>query len=135
MQELAGLVGEPAVVLERAASIAESRGLATSGFEELNGLLNALVDSGLDASRLVIDLGLVRDISYYTGVTFDIVLPGGGETVKLGGGGRYDGLVKALGGKDVPALGFAYTLEGVAEARDPARSRQNTASTNSAGSR
>jgi histidyl-tRNA synthetase len=34
----------------------------------------------------------------------------------MGGGGRYDDLVKALGGDDVPALGFAYTLERVIEA-------------------
>ena len=34
--------------------------------------------------------------------------------VRLGSGGRYDGLVKALGGSDdVPALGFAYSLENV----------------------
>ena len=34
----------------------------------------------------------------------------------MAGGGRYDSLVRALGGDDTPALGFAYTLESVAAA-------------------
>ena len=40
--------------------------------------------------------------------------PEGGPS--LGGGGRYDGLVRALGGGDVPAMGFAYNMESVLEA-------------------
>ena len=34
----------------------------------------------------------------------------------VGSGGRYDGLVKALGGKETPALGFAYNVDRVIEA-------------------
>ena len=58
-----------------------------------------------------VDLGLARDIAYYTGPVFE-VWAGTGVDVRLAAGGRYDGLVKALGGnQDVPALGFACTLE------------------------
>ena len=50
------------------------------------------------------------------GVVFELVdRPSGGQQ-SLGGGGRYDGLVKALGGNDVPALGFAYGIDQVVRA-------------------
>ena len=59
---------------------------------------------------LTLDLGLARGISYYTGVIFELILASV-KQVSLGGGGRYDGLVKALGGdEDAPAMGFAYNL-------------------------
>ena len=65
-----------------------------------------------------VDLCLARDIAYYTGPVFE-VWAGSGSGVRLAGGGRYDGLVKALGGsQDVPALGFACTLELVINALD-----------------
>ena len=135
VQELAGLEGGPDAVLNGAASIAESRGTAGSHVLELQGLLTALAGSGLDTGRVVIDLRMVRDISYYTGVTFDIVVTPDEETIVLGGGGRYDDLVRALGGQDVPALGFAYNLDLILEARNASgRSPQSVASTTSAGS-
>ena len=56
-------------------------------------------------------------MGYYTGVIFEMEHLTSGRSVSLGGGGRYDDLVKALGcGEDVPALGFAYTAESVVDA-------------------
>ena len=75
---------------------------------ELESLFDLLARSGIDESRIVFDPGLVRELSYYTGVIFEIVGPSG---TPLCGGGRYDDLIKALGGDDTPALGFAYTVE------------------------
>ncbi len=67
-----------------------------------------------DDSSLIMDLSLAQDIAYYTGVIFTIESSRSGKNEILGAGGRYDGLVKALGGsKDVAALGFAYDLERV----------------------
>jgi histidyl-tRNA synthetase len=41
-------------------------------------------------------------------------MSGSAEGVSLGGGGRYDDLVKALGSdSDVPAMGFAYNIESI----------------------
>ena len=113
--EVAGAPGDTAAVLEGARGLAATHGLLTSALDELERLLDALVDGGIAGSQLVLDLGLARGISYYTGVIFDIYA-GQSERVKLGGGGRYDGLVKALGGEDVPALGFAFHLEQVVDA-------------------
>ena len=53
-----------------------------------------------------IDLGIVRGLAYYTGFVFE-AFEASGEGRALAGGGRYDALVKKLGGPDVPAVGFA----------------------------
>ena len=53
-----------------------------------------------------IDLGVVRGLAYYTGFVFE-AFEASGAGRALAGGGRYDGLVKKLGGPDMPAVGFA----------------------------
>ncbi len=53
-----------------------------------------------------IDLGIVRGLAYYTGFIFE-AFEASGEGRALAGGGRYDALVKKLGGPDMPAAGFA----------------------------
>lgn len=53
-----------------------------------------------------IDLGIVRGLAYYTGFVFE-AFEASGEGRALAGGGRYDALVKKLGGPDMPAVGFA----------------------------
>ena len=80
--------------------------------EQLETLFDVLTRRGVDESRTVFDPGLVRELSYYTGVIFEIVGP---SDTPLCGGGRYDDLIKALGGDDTPALGFAYTVESLVQ--------------------
>ena len=52
-----------------------------------------------------IDLSIVRGLAYYTGIVFEL-FDAKGELRAICGGGRYDTLLKALGGADLPALGF-----------------------------
>ena len=55
-----------------------------------------------------------RGLLYYTGVLFDISTEINNTQIVLGGGGRYDGLVKSLGGAhDVDAVGFAINVDAV----------------------
>jgi len=54
---------------------------------------------------------LVRGLDYYTHTVFEFKTPHLGAQDTLGAGGRYDGLVRHLGGADWPALGFAFGLE------------------------
>ncbi len=58
-----------------------------------------------------VDAKLVRGLDYYTNTTFEIVSGSVGSQSALCGGGRYNGLVKELGGKDVPGVGFAAGME------------------------
>ena len=59
----------------------------------------------------VIDPRLVRGLDYYVRTVFEITSTGLGAQNALLGGGRYDGLVGALGGPAVPGFGFAAGME------------------------
>ncbi|MFN3680976.1 MAG: histidine--tRNA ligase [Nitrospira sp.] len=57
---------------------------------------------------------LVRGLDYYCLTTFEVTSTALGAQNAVGAGGRYDGLVEALGGPPTPAVGFAMGLERVA---------------------
>jgi histidyl-tRNA synthetase len=60
----------------------------------------------------VINNRLVRGLDYYTRTVFEIWSEGeNGKNFSLGGGGRYDRLIKMLGGEDTPAIGFGLGLD------------------------
>ncbi len=63
--------------------------------------------------RLILDLGLARDLGYYTGAIFEVYAPGIGQP--LGGGGRYDELLGRFG-RPLPAVGFALSVDRLHEA-------------------
>ncbi len=71
------------------------------------------VRSLLDAYGVayVLDPTLVRGLDYYTRTTFEFVGPDENVNSTICGGGRYDGLVKEVGGGDVPGIGFGAGLE------------------------
>ncbi len=54
---------------------------------------------------------MVRGLDYYCRTAFEVVAPGLGAQNAIGGGGRYDGLVRDLGGPDVAGVGFALGVE------------------------
>jgi histidyl-tRNA synthetase len=58
------------------------------------------------ADFITVDLGVVRGLAYYTGFVFE-AFDRKGDLRALAGGGRYNNLVKKLGGPDLPAVGFA----------------------------
>jgi ATP phosphoribosyltransferase regulatory subunit len=62
------------------------------------------------ADRVQIDLGLLRDLGYYSGAILEVYDPAVGYV--LGGGGRYDGLMKRFG-LDLSAAGFGLYLQRV----------------------
>ncbi len=68
-------------------------------------VLGALDAMGL-GQFVQVDLGVVRGLAYYTGFVFE-AFDRKGELRAIAGGGRYNDLVKKLGGPDLPAVGFA----------------------------
>jgi histidyl-tRNA synthetase len=54
---------------------------------------------------------LVRGLDYYVRTTFEVTSDALGAQSSILGGGRYDGLVKQLGGPDIAGIGFAIGLE------------------------
>ena len=78
---------------------------ASKRIADWDSLLAALENAGARAF-IQIDLGIVRGLAYYTGFVFE-AFEASGEGRALAGGGRYDALVKKLGGPEMPAVGFA----------------------------
>jgi histidyl-tRNA synthetase len=73
--------------------------------EEWKKLLRGVEGMGL-SPFVAVDLGVVRGLAYYTGFVFE-AFDRKGEFRAIAGGGRYDHLVKKLGGPELPAVGFA----------------------------
>jgi ATP phosphoribosyltransferase regulatory subunit len=77
--------------------------------QRLQATYDGLVERGV-AGRVQLDLGLLRDLGYYTGAIVEIYDPALGHI--LGGGGRYDELLGRFG-RPLPAAGFGLYLERV----------------------
>lgn len=58
-----------------------------------------------------VDPEIVRGLDYYTRTVFEFISNNIGAQGTVCGGGRYDGLIKELGGADTPSLGFGMGLE------------------------
>ncbi|MDH5639728.1 MAG: histidine--tRNA ligase, partial [Nitrospira sp.] len=83
--------------------------------EEARSYFTAVVD-GLQAIGIPYHMNhrLVRGLDYYCLTTFEVTSTSLGAQNAVGAGGRYDGLVTALGGPPTPAVGFAVGLERMA---------------------
>src|SRR4051794_26750892 len=96
-----------AEVLDRAE---EAMGeVAATALIELRGLYDELSRRGY-GERLILDLGLVHELGYYTGAVFEVYDPAVGFA--LGGGGRYDQLMGRFGAPR-PACGAALNVQHV----------------------
>ncbi len=83
------------------------------------------VERLLEVSRVpfIINPRLVRGLDYYTRTAFEVVSKSVGSQSAVVAGGRYDGLVEALGGASVPGIGFAIGVERLALAIEANESR------------
>lgn len=100
----------------------EKNSNATKDLEYLRSLYCGLREAGV-ADCVSIDLGLVHQIDYYTGVIIRGYVEGIGKPVLSGG--RYDKLTGAFG-REMPAIGFAIDIDAVAS---QVKVRENKAST------
>jgi ATP phosphoribosyltransferase regulatory subunit len=103
---LPALRGGPEVLEQARALGGEVTARATA---RLASTFEALRARGV-ADRVRLDLGLLRDLGYYTGAILEVYDPALGHI--LGGGGRYDELMGRFG-RPLPAAGFALYLERV----------------------
>ena len=66
------------------------------------------------SDHLLLDMGEIRRMEYYTGLVFDIYADG--LSAEVGGGGRYDHLIGRFG-REVPSTGFAFDLDRLLQLR------------------
>lgn len=97
-------------VLSNAATLFASKD-AIAALNTLHSLYCDLSEMGL-SDRIAIDLGVVHQAEYYTGVVFRGYMDGVGEAVLLGG--RYDGLIESFG-RPLCAVGFGVNTDLLAE--------------------
>ena len=100
--EMAGKV-QTFMELETISQIEEMFG-CQEAFNELVELQELLNRMGL-GDYYKFDPGIVRGLAYYTGIVFEIY-DKASELRAIGGGGRFDDLLKQFGGPDIPATGF-----------------------------
>ncbi len=103
---VADLTAEDATDRMRSVLASSERGRA--GLAEIDELV-AIVSPQLGADRVAFTPQLVRGLDYYTGPIWEVVAPG--MPGSIASGGRYDNLVAALGGPDLPACGGSIGIE------------------------
>jgi len=111
MADLSQLRGAPHTTLKQAEQLLADYGIDAQPLAELWSITDLLTQFGI--REICLDLGLHRDLQYYTGMIFEIEHAPVG---RLGGGGRYDDLIQTLGGnQSTPATGFSLQLEAICQ--------------------
>ena len=119
----------PVSSLERMQPVVGGAKAGAEGLEELYGIRSAVPN--FDEKPFLFDCAVIRGLEYYTGPVFEAELTFSLEDEKgrpvrfgsVGGGGRYDGLVKRFKGVEVPAVGVSVgvsRLLAALEAKDAA---------------
>lgn len=113
LKELHAVSGTPPVVFEQLQDLLNRYGLDPDPLNELRQLVTMLEHCGVQREQITLNLALGRGVSYYTGLVFEIHAPDAeGFDTQLCGGGRYDRLLRAVGGsRDLNACGFAFGVE------------------------
>jgi histidyl-tRNA synthetase len=113
LEQLAAIEGPPDPAFAALDALLPDDAPAREAFRAFRAAVDLVGAYGVAPDRLTIRMGLARGLNYYTGIVFEIY--SGGE--QLGGGGRYDELIRILGAsQDTPAIGFAYRLERILSA-------------------
>lgn len=82
--------------------------------EYLQKVFKALDDFGVPKTAYIFDPTMVRGLDYYTGIIFETYVADN-NIGSITGGGRYDNLVKTLGGPDIPAVGTTIGLDRIVD--------------------
>lgn len=100
-------------ILEAAGRLAPRSEDCRRPLARLREVWERMTAAGL-GDHLLLDMGEIRRMEYYTGLVFDIYADGLGAEV--GGGGRYDHLIGRFG-REVPSTGFAFDLDRLLQLR------------------
>jgi len=108
--ELVSITGANDAVLAKLNDLLKGMPAAQAGLDDLAHLFDYAAALGVPEGKAVFVPALARGLDYYTGPVYETYVPEGGVG-SLGGGGRYDNLIGALGGRDLPATGISVGLE------------------------
>ncbi len=85
------------------------------------------IKEGLKSNKIhfVENFNLVRGLDYYCGIVFEFKTKNLGSQDTVLGGGRYDGLIKTLGGPDISGIGWAAGVERISMLMNKIENKQN----------
>lgn len=129
LRELHAVAGAPPQVFESLRELLERYELDAQPLRELEQLAQIIEQSGVPGEQISLNLALGRGVSYYTGLVFEIhAREADGFDTQICGGGRYDQLVRAVGGtQGTRACGFAFGVERLQALLTPSLEPKNTA--------
>lgn len=107
------VAGPPREAMDQVAMIGKGAGLdIDAALDAVLRRFDRLERDGVDLGRATFATELGRTLEYYSGMVFQIEGAGMDQTEPVAGGGRYDGLLAALGApREVPAVGLAVHTE------------------------
>ena len=113
LRALHAISGSPPEVFAALRDLLQRYDLNSKPLIELEQLVGVIEQSAISNQQIVLNLALGRGVSYYTGLVFEIhASDDSGFETQLCGGGRYDNLLRAVGGaRDINACGFAFGIE------------------------
>ncbi len=111
VQPLFDFNGDNENKLKSLASMLAASEEGTKGVEELQFVIDAIKEIGLQSATLEVDVTLARGLNYYTGAIFEVAAPKEVKIGSIGGGGRYDDLTGIFGLKDVSGVGISFGLD------------------------
>jgi len=116
---LLAVSGPAPEALTKIRTLTKSAGMALEApLAAMEARLAALEPLGIDPARVAFAARFGRNMEYYTGFVFELWARDIEGPVQVAGGGRYDGLLEALGaGRAIPAIGCAIRTERVRAAR------------------
>ncbi|MEW6222339.1 MAG: histidine--tRNA ligase [Candidatus Hadarchaeota archaeon] len=109
LRNLISLKGD-AGVIKKAEKLLADTPAGAKALENLQKITGLLLPLGVE--NFSVDFGIARGLEYYTDFVFEIYSDG----VQVAGGGRYDELVKLLGGDHTPAVGVGFGVDRMANA-------------------
>lgn len=116
--KVAGLVdsylsidGAPLERLDKMGRLFSGSEAVAEGVDNLHAVFRMLTESGYSLDSVVFDQTIARGLSYYTGIIYETTLKDLPALGSVCSGGRYDKLVKALGGPDLPAVGTSIGVD------------------------
>lgn len=111
LQPLFELTGTATDQLEGLKRLLGDSEIGKQGVEELEFIVSAIQNLGLQTAELKIDVTLARGLNYYTGAIIEIAAPDGVNMGSIGGGGRYDDLTGIFGLKNMSGVGISFGLD------------------------
>jgi histidyl-tRNA synthetase len=113
LRALRATAGSPPDVFAALRDLLKRYEIEPEELREVEQLVGVIEQCGVPGENIVVNLSLGRGVNYYTGLVFEVhVQDDEGYDTQLCGGGRYDRLVRMVGGsRDVNACGFAFGVD------------------------